>query len=118
MTPEKAYEILDKKYPIPYTDWNDPKDVERRQKEIEMEFRNDLKTAFKISNADFKSAVDNNYCIIKDNCAFEKLYAKYTGRSEIAITEKEYCRVFNMTYATDKELNQYYLYKWFNRVMN
>ena len=31
-TPEKAYEILSKKYPIPYTDWNDPKDVERRQK--------------------------------------------------------------------------------------
>ena len=34
MTPEKAYEILVKKYPIPYTDWNYPKDVERRIKEI------------------------------------------------------------------------------------
>ena len=43
MTPEKEYEILVKKYPIPYTDWNDPKDVERRQKDIEKEFRIDLR---------------------------------------------------------------------------
>ena len=33
-TPEKAYEILAKKYPIPYTDWNDPKDVEREVKRL------------------------------------------------------------------------------------
>ena len=37
MTPEKAYEILAKKYPIPYTDWNDPKDVEREDKRLQME---------------------------------------------------------------------------------
>ena len=37
MTAEKAYEILAKKYPIPYTDWNDPKDVEREDKRLRME---------------------------------------------------------------------------------
>ena len=34
MTPEKAYEIIAKNYPIPYTDWNDRKYVERRRKEV------------------------------------------------------------------------------------
>ena len=79
-----------------------------------MVFRVDLQTAFKVSNADLQRVVDSCCDIIKDNCSFEKLYAKYAGRIEIAITEEEYCRVFNMTYAADKELNQYYLYKWFN----
>ena len=37
MTPEKAFEILSKKYPIPYTDWKDPKDVEREDKRLQME---------------------------------------------------------------------------------
>ena len=29
MPPEKAYEILDKKYSIAYTDWTDSEDVEK-----------------------------------------------------------------------------------------
>ena len=96
MTPEKEYEILVKKYPIPYTDWNDPKDVERRQKDIEKEFRIDLQRSSKVSDADLERVVNNNCYIIKDNCSFEKLYAKYAGRTETAITENEYCRVFSM----------------------
>ena len=68
MTPEKAYEILDKKYPIPYTDWNDPKDVERRRKEIEHELRADLQRKQELYDEDLQKDDDNNCYILKDNC--------------------------------------------------
>ena len=117
MTAEKAYEILAKKYPIPYTDWNNPKDVERRRKEIEKEFRVDLQRISRVSDTKLQSIVDDNCYIIKDNCCFEKLYAKYAGRTQTAITENEYCRVFGMIYYTkDDECEWHYGYKWFNRV--
>ena len=71
MTAEKAYEILAKKYPIPYTDWNNPKDVERRRKEIEKEFRVDLQRISRVSDTKLQSIVDYNCYIIKDNGCFE-----------------------------------------------
>lgn len=117
MTPKKAYEILDKKYPIPYTDWKDPKDVERRRKEIEKEFRVELQRESTVSDEDIQRVIDHNYYIIEDNCSFEKLYAKYAGKTEIAITENEYCRVFNMIqYMKGDEVEWHYDYKWFNKV--
>ena len=35
MTSEKAYQIVAKELPIPYTDWNDSKDVEKRRRELQ-----------------------------------------------------------------------------------
>ena len=117
MTPEKAYEILAKKYYIPYTDWDDPKDVEKRRKEIEEEFRVDLQRGSEISDADLQRVVDHNCYIIKGNCCFEKLYARYAGRTKSAITENEYCSVFSMIqYAKGDECEWHYDYKWFDRV--
>ena len=117
MTPEKAYEILDKKYPIPYTDWNDPKDVERRRKEIENELRADFQREHELSDADLQKVVDHNCYIIKDNCYFEHLYAKYAGSTKVTVLEHEYCNAFcMMVYAKGDESEWHDGYKWFNRV--
>ena len=61
ITPEKAYEILVKKYPTPYTDWKGPKDVEKRQKEIEEELRVDLEKISKASDIDLQEVVDMDH---------------------------------------------------------
>ena len=34
MTSEKEYQIVAKELPIPYTDWNDSKDVDKRRREL------------------------------------------------------------------------------------
>ena len=93
MTPEKAYEILAKRYPIPYTDWNDPKDVERRRKEVRgIATRVYASTIRKIR----KTIERNNYINRKINriCSFEKLYAKYETGKCIPLSSNDYYNVF------------------------
>jgi len=97
MSPEKTYEIIVKKYFIPYNVSNDPKDVERRQKEIEEELRDDLQRISNVSDTDLQRVFDFNCYIIEDNCSFEKL-ENYDGRTETVITENDYCIVFTMVH--------------------
>ena len=72
MTPEKSYEILSKK--------NDPKDVERRRKEV----RGVVTRVYTTTIRKKRKTIDkNNYINRKINyiCSFEKIYAKYkTGK--------------------------------------
>ena len=92
MKPEKAYEILAKKYPIPYTDWNDPEDVERRMKEARgIATKVYASTIYKIR----KTKDKNNYINHKINriCSFEKLYEKYYSGKCIPLFENDYYNV-------------------------
>jgi len=93
MTPEKAYEILAKKYPIPYTDWNDPKDIERRRKEV----RGVVTRVYTTTIRKKRKTIDkNNYINRKINyiCSFEKIYAKYKTGKCIPLSSNDYYNVF------------------------
>ena len=69
MTSEKTYQIVAKELPIPYTDWNDSKDVDKRRRELQ------------------NHKID---CI----CSFEKLYAKYISGKYIPLSSNDYYNVF------------------------
>ena len=108
MNPEKAYEILAKKYPIPYTDWNDPEDVERRRKEVRgIATKVYASTIYKIRKAKDK----NNYIYHKINCicSFEKLYEKYYSGKRIPLSENDYYNVFKKFFKDTRDAKLRYI---------
>ena len=60
--------------------------------------------------------VDNNYYIIEENCCYEKLYTKYSGKTAATVNENEYLLAFNMIKYKDDEPEWHYGYKWLNIV--
>ena len=82
-----------KKYPIAYVDSNDPKDVERRRKEVlEVTTRVYVSMIHKILNTMIKTCYINR----KIDCIwiFEKMYAKYTNVKYIPISGDDYSNIF------------------------